>query len=271
MSEKREGEAKGLMSLSEAKELGVNMPEPPESECPWCGRELEPLGMVGFSDAFFWIGVEECDCDGAQRARDEQRRKDAEEAALRQRDTFLRCGIKRRFLDAKVTHAGLSNYLNEFSENPGVGLYIVGPSRAGKTYSASALAKAFCISGYRTLMTTSLSMLDAVKASFDGDIKNGISRFANCDVLIVDDLGKENANSWVMTTLFQIFNERYESLKPTIVTSQYSPEYLKSRMARSGERESAIAIIERLKETCRLVRLPKRTNVNLMEDVLRDA
>lgn len=271
MPPENEERPQGLMTVAEAKGLGVEVPDPPDATCEWCGRTLEPLGMVGFAGAFFWIGVEECGCDGAERERAEQRRKDAEEAAARQRESFARCGVKRRFLDARIAHAGLSDYLNGFSDNPGIGLYIVGPSRAGKTYSASALAKAFCLSGYRTIMTTSLSMLDAVKASFDGDIKSGVSRYAACDILIIDDLGKENANSWVMTTLFQIINERYESVKPTIVTSQYLPDELKRRMSRSGERESAVAITERLKETCRLVRLPRRTNVNLMEDVPRDA
>lgn len=262
---------RALITRAEAEALGIETPDVSDTVCKWCGRELEPLGMIGFNDAFIWIGYRECDCEGAANERAELERREAEEAALKQREGFIRCGIKRRFLDAKITHAGLSSFLNGFSDNPGIGLYIVGPSRAGKTYSASALAKAFCISGYRTLMTTSLAMLDAVKASFDGDIKSGISRYAACDVLIIDDLGKENANSWVMTTLFQIVNERYEAIKPTIVTSQYAPDELKARMSRSGERESAEAIIERLKETCKLVRLPKRRNVNLMEEVLRDA
>ncbi len=68
-----------------------------------------------------------------------------------------------------------------------------------------------------------------------------------------------------MGTLFQIINDRYENMKPTVVTSQYAPDALKSRMGRSGERESAEAIVERLKETCRLVVLPPRKNVGLMD------
>lgn len=271
MNAKEDKAANGVISATKAKELGIEADDPPEYLCPWCGKPLEPLGMSGFSGTFIWIGSEECDCEGAENERTEQRRREAAEADKRHRAALARCGIKRRFLDARISHEGLSSYLNGFSTSPGIGLYIVGPSRAGKTYAASALAKAFCKSGYRTLMTTSLSMLDAVKASFDGDIKSGIARYASADVLIVDDLGKENANSWVMTTLFQIFNERYESVKPTIVTSQYEPDELKARMGRSGERESAEAIVERLKETCRLVRLPRRRNVNLMEDVPRDA
>ena len=271
MERENESRPNGLLTEEEAKKAGIEYPDPPETKCLHCGKILTPLGMVGFSGSFIWIGTQECGCEGATSEREEQAKKEAEKEAFRQKERFIRCGIKRRFLDAQITHAGISEYLNVFSDIPGVGLYIVGPSRAGKTYAASAIAKAFYLSGYHTLITTSLSMLDAVKASFDGDIKSGISRYASCDVLIVDDLGKENANSWVMTTLFQIFNERYEAVKPTIVTSQYLPDELKARMARSGEHESAEAIIERLKETCRLVRLPKRRNVNLMKDVLRDA
>lgn len=260
-----------LLTYTEAKARKMDVPEPDPVSCEWCGSPLEPIGMTGFRGAFHWIGAEPCGCEGAAREREEQRRREELEEKSRLREAFVRCGVKRRFLDATVCHAGLSAYLDGFSDSPGVGLYICGPSRAGKTYAASAIAMAFCASGYRTIMTTSLSMLDAVKASFDGDAKRGIARFASCDVLIIDDIGKESANSWVMTTLFQIVNERYEAMRPTIVTSQYLPDELMRRMSRNGEKESAIAITERLKETCRLVHLPRRANVNLMEEVLRDA
>ena len=271
MSDMQRRRGMKVLTYSEAKEQGLDVPTPDPIVCEWCGSTLEPIGMTGFQGAFHWIGAEPCGCDGAAKQREEESEREELEAKARQREAFVRCGVKRRFLDATICHASLSNYLDGFSESPGVGLYICGPSRAGKTYSASAIAMAFCASGYRTIITTSLSMLDAVKASFDGDAKHGIARFASCDILIVDDLGKENANSWVMTTLFQIINERYEAMRPTIVTSQYMPDELMRRMSRNGERESAVAITERLKETCRLIRLPRRANVNLMEEVLRDA
>lgn len=271
MAEKTTESPLRFMSLAEAREAGVEFDEPKETRCEWCNAVLEPLGMIGLGGRFQWISSLECTCEGAKKAKEREEARVKAEEEKRRIDSFLQAGVKKRFLDAQIMNPVASGYLNSFSDAPGVGLYIAGPSRAGKTYLASALAKAFCLSGYRTILTTSLSMLDAIKASFDGDIKSGTSRYASADVLIIDDLGKENANSWVMTTLFQIVNERYEAMRPTIVTSQYMPEDLKRRMSRSGELESATAIVERLKETCRLLCLPRRKNVHLMEDVPRDA
>lgn len=260
-----------LYTLDEAKAAGIDFAEPKESRCEHCGEVLEPIGLLGFGGRFSWIGTKECDCDGAERERAE-----IEAARLRQIEAdrkaeYARCGVKPRFMDAKVDNAEAALYLDSFELRSGIGLYIHGPSRAGKTYCASAMAKAFVSAGYSVILTTSLAMLDSIKESFDGNSKLGPSRFSGCDVLIIDDIGKENANAWVMTTLFQVINSRYESMKPTIVTSQYSPHELASRMSRSGERESATAIVERLKETCQLLTLPPRRNVHLMNKQLSGA
>lgn len=264
-------ETHALMTPKEAREAGLAFEDPEMPTCQWCGKKLEPLGVAGKDGHIFWISRTECDCEGTKAEKAEDERRLAEQAERELRDSYLRSGIKRRFLDAEVNSNTLASYLNGYADEPSVGLYIAGPSRAGKTYCASALGKAFVASGYRVVLTTSLAMLDSIKASFDGDARSGMVRFTSCDLLIIDDLGKENANAWVMTTLFQVINERYEAMKPTIVTSQYSPDELTRRMSRSGERESAIAIVERLRETCKLVALPKRKNVHLMDNVVREA
>lgn len=258
---------KAPMTPTEARKLGYEFEDPETPVCEHCGRALEALGVPGRDNTVIWISRTVCDCDGAKRQVEEERRR-AERAAERElAEAYARSGVKPRFINAEIDSPALAAYLNGFNERPDVGLYITGPSRAGKSHSASALAKAFVASGYSTTMTTSLAMLDDIKASFDGGGRPGIERFISRDVLIIDDLGKENANSWVMTTLFQIINARYEAMRPIIVTSQYAPDELCRRMSRSGERESAVAITERLKETSRLITLPSRRNVRLMEEI----
>ncbi|WP_278853291.1 ATP-binding protein [Gordonibacter pamelaeae] len=254
-----------FMTAEQAREAGFEFTDPEPKHCEYCGEPMEPLCIEGREGHLLWISCVPCTCDGARQAEELARKEQEERAARELEQAYARSGIKKRFLGAEVERPQLARYLNSFNDEPSVGLYITGPSRAGKSHSASALAKAFVASGYRTVLTTSIAMLDDVKASFDGDAKAGAARFSSCDVLIIDDLGKENANSWVMTTLFQIINDRYEAMKPTIITSQYTPDELCRRMSRAGERESAVAITERLKETCRLVTLPRRKSVYLVE------
>lgn len=83
-----------------------------------------------------------------------------------------------------------------------------------------------------------------------------MGRYTGCDLLILDDLGKEYGNSWVLTTIFQVVNVRYEDMRPIVVTSQYAPAALARRLGRAGERESAEAIASRLAEMCTPVPLP---------------
>ena len=76
------------------------------------------------------------------------------------------------------------------------------------------------------------------------------------DLLIIDDLGKEQCSDWSMTTLYAILNDRYEDMKPTIVTTNYSADDLVKALTPRGYDDSKIvAIISRLKETSTVLTL----------------
>ncbi|MBD3350643.1 MAG: hypothetical protein GF364_04060 [Candidatus Lokiarchaeota archaeon] len=55
-----------------------------------------------------------------------------------------------------------------------------------------------------------------------------IDKYQNIHYLIIDDLGVENASQktsdWYLTNLYLIINYRYEYIKPTIYTTNLSPE-----------------------------------------------
>lgn len=162
-----------------------------------------------------------------------------------------RAGIPKRFLGATVQHQDLIDYLESFEGSAGRGLYIYGSVGRGKSYSAAALANAFVDAGYRTVFTTASAMLERIKASFsgNGETDSVISRYAACDVLVLDDLGKEDAKEWSSNMMFLVINARYENMRPTIFTSNYSPQALSKRLGRKGETETAEAIASRLSET----------------------
>ena len=84
-----------------------------------------------------------------------------------------------------------------------------------------ALAKAFVFAGYSVKATTTLAMLNSIHDSYNGSEHDGVRRFCEVDILFLDDIGKENANSWALTTLFEVVNYRYENMLPTVFTSQY--------------------------------------------------
>lgn len=93
-----------------------------------------------------------------------------------------------------------------------------------------------------------------MKATFDeGGTEAAVARYAKCDVLVLDDLGKEDATEWSVGTVFSVLDARYEDMRPTIVTSNYAPGALADRLARRGERVTAEAIASRISQTCRTV------------------
>lgn len=246
----------GFITPSEARERGLNGPKGGGVECPWCGRKLEPRGIM-LNGRVAWVTSEPCGCEGEERAAKES---EAREVQMREREyraRLMRAGLKKRYLDAKVDSVETQLYVERFGSDDGRGLYIHGDVGTGKTYLASALARVFVTAGYTVVLTTTLAMLEDIQDTYGKEVSSlaAVQRFAGSDILILDDLGKESGSAWSASMLFQIVNHRYETMRPLIVTSQYDLAGLEKRIARQGEHESARAIVSRLGQMCHMVRL----------------
>jgi DNA replication protein DnaC/primosomal protein DnaI len=239
-----------------AKEQGLNSPKSEGTDCPFCGRILEPRGVM-LNGRVAWVAFEPCGCEGEASAVKEA---EAYELKMREREEkvkLMRAGVKKRYLDARVDTEEAQRYMERFGSDDGRGLYIHGNVGTGKTYLASALARMFIEAGYTVVLTTTLAMLEDIQDTYGKEASSldAVLRFASSDVLILDDLGKESASAWSASMIFQIVNYRYESMRPLIVTSQYDLAGLEKRIARQGERESACAIVSRLRQMCHEIKL----------------
>lgn len=246
-----------LYTIEEARAKGLPCEQQEERVCEYCGRPLEWLGVITRDGFVRWVAPKECECD--ERKAELKRRKEAEERAREERmrqATLARCrksGIGKLYLDAKPSVPACIEYARTFEDAGGKGLYIQGGVGAGKTYEMCALAIAFAFAGYSVRVTTTLSMLNSIHGSYDDSGLDGARKFCEADILFLDDIGKENANSWALTTLFEVINYRYENMLPTIFTSQYSLDALERRLARGNEVESAKAVVSRIHEMSRVV------------------
>lgn len=245
-----------FITPDEAKERGLNAPRGGSAECPWCGRALEPRG-VRLNGRVAWVAYEPCGCEGEEAAAKEEEARESEARERERKAKLIRSGVKRRYLEATVDEAKAQLYVERFGSDEGRGLYIHGDVGTGKTYLASALARMFIDAGYTVVLTTTLSMLENIQDTYGKEASSldAVLRFAGSDVLILDDLGKESASAWSASMIFQIVNYRYEAMRPLIVTSQYDLAGLERRIARQGERESARAIVSRLRQMCRVIKL----------------
>ncbi len=266
----------------------LKIPEP--KTCEFCGAPREYLGLICKSDSFYdweikkWsIIPQHCCCDKAQQQHIiEEKERQKKEAEARQRmaeeakkekfkKLMFESGIKPRFLTRtfenflidtpgrKTAYTATKNYADNFSAYSanGDGLYIEGTFGTGKTHLAAAIAIQLMRDGHQVVFKTADDMLQDIKATFDytgRQEKEALNEFKQCELLIIDDIGKEQATDWSTAQLYAIINDRYENQRPTIITTNFNEDELIMAESPKGTGSHRIkAIISRLHEVCTLV------------------
>ena len=99
-------------------------------------------------------------------------------------------------------------------------ILVTGPTGAGKSYLACALAQKACRDGYATLYQRVPRLLQEIAVSrLDGRYAKHIAPITKCEVLILDDLLISPLTREEQRELLEIVEGRYDR-KATIVTSQ---------------------------------------------------
>ncbi len=110
----------------------------------------------------------------------------------------------------------------EYAQDPTGWLVFTGPFGCGKTHLAAAIGNHRVNQGERTLFVVVPDLLDHLRATFAPESATSYDqRFEevrNATLLILDDLGVENATPWAKEKLYQIFNHRYNAHLPTVIT-----------------------------------------------------
>jgi DNA replication protein DnaC len=97
---------------------------------------------------------------------------------------------------------------------------ITGPTGAGKSYIACALAHKACREGYSVLYLRVSRMLQELAAArADGRYPRLLNSYARIDLLVLDDWGLAPLTEEQRKDLFEILEDRYD-LRSTLVTSQ---------------------------------------------------
>lgn len=122
-------------------------------------------------------------------------------------------------------------------------LLVVGPTGAGKTYIACALAQAAIRQGHTALYLRAPRMLqDLGLARADGRLPRLMTAWAKVGVLVIDDLALRPLTPEQAADLLEVIEDRYQ-LRSTIVTSQLPVSEWHDAL---GEPTIADAILDRL-------------------------
>lgn len=120
--------------------------------------------------------------------------------------------------------AFLADFDNRF-EN----LFFYGETGVGKTFLSNCIARELLDSGHSVIYLTAFQLFEIFeKSTFGKDAEASASQqtIFDCDLLIIDDLGTELANSFTTSQLFLCLNERMLRQKSTLISTNLNMDEL---------------------------------------------
>ena len=121
----------------------------------------------------------------------------------------------------------------QFAASPKGWLLLTGSYGCGKTHLAAAIANTCVEYGMATLFLTVPDLLDWLRYTYgssDVSYEQRFDEIRNVSLLVLDDLGAQNATPWAVEKLFQIIDYRYIRRLPMVVTSNQRLEDLDDRI-----------------------------------------
>ncbi len=108
-------------------------------------------------------------------------------------------------------------------------LFLYGDTGVGKTFLSNCIARELIDKAFSVIYLTSYELFDTIaKSKFEKDTaaEAMCEHIFDCDLLIIDDLGTELANSFTVSHFFLCLNERLLRRKSTIISTNLSLESL---------------------------------------------
>jgi DNA replication protein DnaC len=122
----------------------------------------------------------------------------------------------------------------EFAEHPHGWLVFMGSYGTGKTHLAAAIANYQYDQGKPPMFVQVPDLLDHLRSTFSPNSSVSydlrFDEIRTAPLLILDDLGTQSMTPWVREKLYQLFNSRYFSELPTVITTSDKLEDMDERL-----------------------------------------
>jgi DNA replication protein DnaC len=126
--------------------------------------------------------------------------------------------------------ASVRSYISQ----PSGWLLIRGGYGCGKTHLAAAIANGCLSAGVPLLFVNVPDLLDYLRGAYNPNVEetfdDRFNEVRDAEILILDDLGTQNATPWAEEKLYQILNARYVAKRPTVITTNLDLDELDPRL-----------------------------------------
>ena len=122
----------------------------------------------------------------------------------------------------------------QYADKPQGWLVLMGGFGTGKTHLAAAIGHYRAALGDEPIFAIVPDLLDHLRATYSPtstvSYDHVFNQVRTTRLLILDDLGTQNATPWAREKLYQILNYRYEGNLPTVITTSASLEEIDPRI-----------------------------------------
>ena len=199
-----------------------------------------------WSCAPFWSRCPQCDAK-MQAEADAGHEAITNMEAVKERAMFeqlRRAGVPPRFWESTVhnwqhgidaqtrVYRRVRQWLDDIDQSVRFGRSItfVGATGCGKTHLAVGVLREVLRSGGTAAYTTAIDLLSRIKGTYSRDAKESemqvISEFVDCDLLVIDEVGRQVGTDYDTAQLFRVIDKRSAERRPCIVISNYTAKQL---------------------------------------------
>lgn len=240
------------------KALGHNVLDVPLERKSHCEKHGDYISYCYYDDVY--SGCEDCRKEISEKKRKETERFENEQRNMRWLAKIGDAGIPERFkqrtLESYVVNLDNSkqqkifNFCKDYAANfqqirkTGQSFMMLGTVGTGKTHLSIGVALEVMRNGNSAVFSSASKIFRAIKDTYHKGSHQKESEvmaiYTQCDLLIIDEVGVQRGSDFEKETFFDVINERYENMRPTIILSNLTIEEIKVFL---GER-----VFDRLRE-----------------------